>query len=198
MFYDFWVENYNEETKKLLKKLGFSGACIFGAEVEDKGFILAKGKSIKAKTNETADFLVLENRDEKVQRAAIKNNSFDGIRSFVNYPAIKEMAERKIALVICFNDLLNSSDTKKTLYLMKKSVTLAKKYKTPIVIASGAKNNWELRSASELIGFGEVLGLTAEDAKKALNWFQEKIMERNKLKSEGKYIGPGVIIKHGS
>jgi len=197
MFYDFWVENYNEETKKLLKKLGFSGACVFG-EFEDKDFILIKGKSIKSKTNETAEFLILENRDEKIQRAAIKNNSVDGIRSFVNYPAIKEMAERKIALVICFNDLLNSSDPKKTLYLMKKSVTLAKKYKTPIVIASGAKNNWELRSASELIGFGEVLGLNAEEAKKSLTWFQEKIIERNKLKSEGKYIGPGVIIKHGS
>jgi len=197
MFYDFWVENYNEETKKLLKKLGFSGACVFG-EFEDKDFILVKGKSIKSKTNETAEFLILENRDEKIQRAAIKNNSVDGIRSFVNYPAIKEMAERKIALVICFNDLLNSSDTKKILYLMKKSITLARKYKTPIVIASGARNNWELRSTSELIGFGEVLGLNAEEAKKALNWFQEKIIERNKLKSEGKYIGPGVIIKHGS
>jgi len=197
MFYDFWVENYNEETKKLLKKLGFSGACVFG-EAEDKGFILVKGKSIKSKTNETAEFLILENRDEKIHRAAIKNNSVDGIRSFVNYPAIKEMAERKIALVICFNDLLNSSDPKKTLYLMKKSITLAKKYKTPIVIASGARNNWELRSTSELIGFGEVLGLNAEEAKKALNWFQEKIIERNKLKSEGKYIGPGIIIKHGS
>jgi len=198
MFYDFWIENFDGETEKLLKKLGFAGACLFGAVAEAKGLITIEGKSIKNKSSETADFLVLENIDEKVQRAAIKNCSVDGIRAFVKYPAVKEMAEKRIALIVCFSDLLNAYDLKKTLFLMRRSVSLAKKYKTPIVIASGAKSNWELRSPSDLTAFAEVLGLCTGDAKKALGVFQEKLIERTKLKREGKYISPGVtVIEHG-
>jgi RNase P/RNase MRP subunit p30 len=197
MFYDFWIENPDEETKKLLVKLGFSGACIFNAIAEDKELVLIKGKAVKNKSSENADFIVLENSDEKVQRAAIKNSSVDGIRAFVRYPAIREMAEKKIALVLCFSDLLNSNDLRKTIYLMRRSISLAKKYKTPIVIASGAKNKWELRAASELVAFGEVLGLDANTAKKALYSFQEKIIERTKLKKEGRYISSGVTVAKG-
>jgi RNase P/RNase MRP subunit p30 len=204
MFYDFWIENFDDETKKLLKRFGFSGACLFGTQNVSDSFIML-GKSIKNKSNETtfpkapevpsaADFLVLWNNDEKVQRAAIKSNSVDGIRAFVKYPAVKEMAEKRIALVICFSDLLNAYDQKKMLFLMRRSVGLAKKYKTPIVIASGAKDNSELRAVSELVALGEVLGLNAGDAKKALGWFQEKLLERAKLKREGRYISLGVTV----
>lgn len=194
MFYDFWIENFDEETKKLLKKLGFGGACTFSTNAESKELVLIKGKSIKNKSSEAADFLVLENNDEKVQRAAIKSNSVDGIHAFVKYPAIKEMAEKKIALVLCFSDLLNAYDQKKTLYLMRRSAGLAKKYRTPVVITSGAKTHWELRAASELIALGEVLGLDAGSAKKALSLFQEKIIERTKLKKEGRYISAGIKV----
>ena len=65
----------------------------------------------------------------------------------------------------------------------------------PIVICSGARNKWELRSASELIGFGQELGLTAKEAKESLFKFQEKIAKQQDLKASGKYISVGVVKK---
>ena len=161
MFWDFWVEEFDE---KILAELGFGGACVFDDSKSSK-LVLLKGEKISArkereiKTGET-DFSILVRPDEKIQRIAAKRCLVDGINSFVRYPAIKEMAEKNIALVVSFNDLLNSREPHKIIGLLRNSVKLAKKYKTPIVIVSGAKNKWELRSASELIAFGEVLGLS--------------------------------------
>ncbi len=200
MFWDFYVEEFDE---KMLLNLGFVGAGTF-KKTESQKIDILFGEKINVKnTNDlknkikksTANFLILENVDEKMQRIAIKTCSVDAIKAYVEYPAIREMAEKNIALLICFSDFLNSEDKSKTLYLMRKSTNLAKKYNTPIIIASGAKNKWELRSPSELIAFGELLGLKTNEAKCALNSFQEKIKKREKLKKEGKYICPGIEVK---
>lgn len=200
MFWDFWIEEYDE---KILINLDFKGICTF-KKIESNKIEVLIGEKINAKnTNDlknkvkksATNFLILENKEEKLQRIAIKTCSVDAIKAYVDYPAIKEMAEKNVALLICFSDFLNSKDKSRTLYLMQKSITLAKKYKTPIIIASGAKNKWELRSPSELIAFGEILGLKTIEAKCALKSFQEKIRKREKLKKEGKYIYPGIELK---
>ncbi len=198
MFWDFWVEEFDE---KILQKLGFEGACVF-KEAKSKKIkilrgekIIAKnGNELKQKTKSKADFLLLVKPKEKIQRIAIKRCLVDGINAFVKYPLIKEMAERNIAVVISFNDLLNSKEPQKTIAKMKQTIKLAKKYKTPIIIVSGAKTKWELRGTSELIAFGEILGLKRNEAKKALYVFQNKICERQQLKKKGKYVMPGVRI----
>ncbi len=199
MFWDFWIEEFDE---KILINLDFKGICTF-KKIESNKIEVLIGEKINAKnTNDlknkvkksTANFLILENKEEKLQRIAIKTCSVDAIKAYVDYPAIKEMAEKNVALLICFSDFLNSKDKSRTLYLMQKSVALAKKYKTPIIIASGAKNKWELRSPSELIAFGEMLGLEKNQSKKALYDFQNKIYERETLKKQNKYVQPGVKI----
>jgi len=198
MFWDFWIEEFDE---KLLKKLGYDGVCIFG-EAESEKIKILKGKKISVKdTNELkkiknlkANFLMLTNTKERFQKIAIKRCLVDGVHSFVKYPLIKEMAEKNIAVVISFNDLLKSREPQKTIAKMRRTIRLAKKYKTSIVIVSGAKTKWELRGASELIAFGEILGLQRNEAKKALYEFQNKIAEREELKKKGKYVMPGIKI----
>ena len=184
MFYDFYIEELDE---KLLKDLGFSGACVFGKSKSAKLKLIQGSKYPKK-----ADFIVLESGDEKKQRAAIRRVAIDAIHGFIKYPAIKEMSNANIAVLVSFNDLLNSKDLPKTLHLMKRTIKLAKKYKTPIIIVSGATNKWEYRAASDLIGFGQVIGLSTKAAKEALFKFQDKIFKRTKLKKAGKYIAPGV------
>lgn len=195
MFWDFWVEELDE---KLLAELGFGGACIFDNSKGEK-LVLLKAEKIFAKKEReiktgNSDFSILVRPDEKIQRLAVRRCLVDGINAFARYPVIKEMAEKNIALVVSFNDLLNSSEPHKIMGLMRNSIKLAKKYKTPIIIVSGAKNRWELRSASELIAFGEILGLSPKEAKNALFSHQEKIRERQTLKKQGKYIMPGARI----
>ena len=163
MYWDFWIEEFDE---KFLQKFGFEGVCVFG-EAKGKKIKVLKGKKIIAKNvNELkkaikvkADFLLLVKPKEKIQRTAIRKYLVDGINAFVKYPLIKEMAEKNIAVVMAFSDLLNSKEPQKTIAKMRYTIKLAKKYKTPIVIASGARTKWELRGTSELIAFGEALGL---------------------------------------
>jgi RNase P/RNase MRP subunit p30 len=162
MFWDFWTEEFDE---KILIKLGFSGACVFCSAQNKKMKILNGEKITDLKKIKDSDFLLLVRPNENIQKIAIKQCLVDGINSFVKYPLIKDMAEKGIALVVSFNDLLNSGDKQKTIALMKQSVKLAKRYKTPIVIVSGAKNKWELRGTGELIAFGELLGLQRNEAK---------------------------------
>jgi RNase P/RNase MRP subunit p30 len=188
MFYDFLNETSDEA---LLKKLGFEPLrlntfVISAKNVPDFKKIMSKAPA--------ADLVILNRPDDKVLKVAIDNCSVDAIDGFVNYPLILKMAERNIALIVNFNELLNATYRPKVLYLMQKTVRLAKKYKTPIIIVSGAKNRFELRSASELIAFAEVLGLSAGDAKKALYIHQEKLLEKIKLIKSGKYVRPGVKI----
>ena len=63
------------------------------------------------------------------------------------------------------------------------------------MIVSGAKEKMDCRGASDLIGFGEFLGLSKKEAKEALGKHQKKLVERIKLKSAGKWIRPGVVIE---
>lgn len=196
MFWDFWIEEFDE---KILLKLGFKGVCLFG-NGESKKIKILKGEKIYAKNgNElkikcrksNANFLLLINPNKNVQRVAIRKCLVDGIFGEVGYPLIKEMSKRKISLVLPIRKLMNSTSAISSL---SESIYLAKKYKVPIVIVSGAKSKWEIRGPSELIAFGEVFGLRRDEAKKALYEFQDKIWEREELKKEGRYVMPGVKI----
>ena len=188
MFYDIWGTQDSKFLKKLdLEKWNLNTAVIYPKKVNELKILVKKNKN--------ADFLLLNRPNEKIQKVAIQRCEVDGINAFVKYPFIKEMARKNIALIVSFNSLLNSTNLEKTLGLMRRTIKLAKKYKTPIVIVSGSQNKWEMRSSSELIAFGEILGLNKGQAKKALSNFQQKIIKRQKLKKSGKYIRPGVEIK---
>lgn len=185
MYYDVLAV----QDKEFLKKLGFSplelNISVLMPKTVDELKVLAKKKS---------DFIVLKNPNEKILKAAIDKCLIDAVDSFVKYPFIKKMAERNVAVVINFNSLLNARNIQKTIHLLSKTVKLAKKYKTPIIVTSGAENKWDLRSVSELIALCEVLGITAGEAKKTLHLHQEKILERKRLKKEGKWVSPEVKV----
>jgi len=207
-FYDFWVEEIEEN---LIGELGFENGCFISEFKKFEDYKRIKehtkfycGVKIRAKnTNELrkklrtfrdSDFIVLDCRDEKIIKNAIKMCAVDAINYYTKYPLLKRMSERNIAQIINFNELLNASekDRPKILFLMQRTIKLAKKYKTPIMIVSGARKKMEYRSASDLIALGEMLGLNKKEAKEALHKFHEKIIERIKLKKEGKWIRPGV------
>lgn len=190
MYYDFWNEA-NEP--KLLEKLGFT-------LLELKPVILSAktANEIKslAEKNRDAEFILLHKPNENVLKAAVQECAIDATDAFVEYPIIMKLAERNIAVLLNFNELLNAEPAKfsKLIYLMARTVRLARKYKVPIMIASGASDKFSQRSVSELIAFGENLGMTAGESKEALFKHQTKILERNRLKKAGKWIISGVQV----
>ena len=190
MYYDFWNQ---ANDKKLLKQLGFTPIDIKITVISPKTVPELRKLTQKYKDPE---FLLLHKPNEKVLRAAIQACSIDATDAFVEYPLIKKMSERNIAVLLNFNELLNSRfpKTSKLMYLMTRTVRLAKKYKTPIMITSGAVNKYDMRSISELTALGENLKMTAGQAKRALYVHQQKILERNKLKKAGKWVISGVKV----
>ncbi|MBI2499225.1 hypothetical protein HYV88_03195 [Candidatus Woesearchaeota archaeon] len=87
-----------------------------------------------------------------------------------------ELARKNdIVIGFNFNDVLKSKNRSVILGKMMQNVALCRKYKVKMVILSGAKDRYELRSTKDLASFGRVMGMTPGEAKKALNFERKKV-----------------------
>ncbi|MDD5181980.1 MAG: RNase P subunit p30 family protein [Candidatus Nanoarchaeia archaeon] len=190
MYYDIWNEA-NEP--KILEKLGFTPVDLKPAVISAR--TVNEIKSFTEK-NKDAGLIILRKPNEKVLKAAVQECAIDATDAFVEYPIIMKLSERNIAVLLNFNELLNADSvhTPRLIYLMSRTVRLCRKYKVPVMITSGASDKYSQRSVSELIAFGENLGMTAGEAKEALSRHQNRILERNRLKKAGKWIISGVQV----
>src|SRR3990167_1587444 len=105
--------------------------------------------------------------------------------------------ENNVAIDFAFNDVMYSYDKTRVRVLsnLVKNAALVKKYKAPFVLTSGGYSSWDLRSPSELISFGKVLGFDIPQIKQALS---DWLVKENRKRLEGKWIQPGVEIKTNS
>jgi len=71
---------------------------------------------------------------------------------------------------------------------------LAKKFKAPIIICSGAINHFEMRDPYCLISLATQLGLELKEAKDAITKVPEGIIEEIKRRRDERWIMPGVEI----
>jgi len=199
MFYDFWIEFYEDKLLDQINKIGFKGASLVNTPQENTKKELIKGKVISPQRlndlkDEKEGFIILNSSDKKIQQKAVKSCRIDAIYGTVDFSVLNEMRNKKIALIVKFRDFIYADDPAKLLAITKKNVFLARKHKVPLIIASGAKNYWEIKSPSELIALGIILGLNKKEAKETLYKLQEKIIEREWLKKQGKYITPSIKI----
>ncbi len=75
---------------------------------------------------------------------------------------------------------------------MMANANLVRKFRTPFVLTSGALDPWDLRSPSELISFGNVLGFNPKDVKLSLT---ERIIRENRKRLGKKWVMPGVELE---
>jgi|GEM_PF-3547886 len=173
-----------------LTKLGFKGGIFFKDErksivpghlikVRDK-FELKK--SVKGKKG----FILLKGGDYDLRRYAVEKCLVDGIigmeklKEGMDDVLAKRMAERKVSLVINLRDYTKARRREIILGRMMRHVFLAKKFKTPIMLVSGARKKGELKHPYVMISFGVMLGLSVKEAKEALRRAQEGIIKRFK------------------
>ena len=64
-----------------------------------------------------------------------------------------------------------------------------RKFRAPFVLTSRANTEWDLRSASEMVAFGRVLGFQDKEIKDSLSG---KILKENRKRLGGKWVIPGV------
>jgi ribonuclease P/MRP protein subunit RPP1 len=151
------------------------------------------------------DVLLAHGGDLKMNRAAVETKEVDILTHpehgrydcGMNHVMAKLAKENDVAIEINFREILMS--TKKTrshvLANMRTNIELAKKYKMPIIICSGAISHWELRDPLCMSSMTEQLGLPLKNAKEAVSKVPEGIAEKIKERKSEKWVMPGVKIK---
>jgi len=138
------------------------------------------------KALEMADVIIVTGGDESVNRKASECWEVDILshpeRNFgkdfmhqrnsgIDHIMARFMQERCIAIEINFAEVLNSYGISRAKILgrMRQNVVLSRKYKTPVVLTSGAMDRWGLRAPRDLMAFGKCLGISEAEAKDAVS-----------------------------
>ena len=151
------------------------------------------------------DVLLARGGDLRLNRAAVESKEVDILTHpehgrydcGMNHVMAKLAKKNDVAIEINFREMLTS--TKKTrsriLTSMRDNIALAKKYKMPIILCSGAISHWELRDPLCMISMAEQLELPLKRAKEAVSKAPENIVKRVKERKSSKWVMPGVKIK---
>jgi len=108
----------------------------------------------------------------------------------------KLAVKNNVAIEINFRQILmvTKQSRAQVLARMRENVKLAKRYKAPIIICSGAISKWQLRDPLCMISMATQLGLTLAEAKAALSKTPREIINCAKERASSEWIMPGVKI----
>lgn len=198
-YYEDWEKRgfLIEEIEKMKKEVGIEVYL---------GFEARNLKELKelSKKRKYFDVLLVKGGNVSLNRIACQTPEVDILThpehqrsdTGLDHVSLRFAAENEVAVEVNFREILTSNKTirAKILHNMKKNVKLAIKYKTPLVISSGATNHWELRSPECLASFGTLFDLGLKEAKEAISTVPEKIVKRSEERKSEKWIMPGVKI----
>ena len=209
-FWDYGVK-VSEDGKALAVmagKLGIDGMCIFNSKVPS-GKMFAKGFLIHEKNPETMKKLVRKNRktyaviavtgtDEKMNRLTTETPEADMLipepETKVDFVMAKTAKKNNVSIAFNFSDILHSSleDRGRIFSQMMKNAQCVRKAGAPFMIISGAESEYGLRSQSEFISFGKLLGFDEAAVKRVTS---PVLIEENRKRLSGKWISPGVEVE---
>jgi hypothetical protein len=109
-------------------------------------------------------------------------------------PTARIMRQKYIAYAIPFGMLLASKQRAPLLGRIMQNIVISRKNKVAICLASFAESPQGMRSSSDLASFGISLGLRPEEAKKALDFAEERVAI-NKKKQQKAYISPDLFVE---
>ena len=141
------------------------------------------------------DLLLVRGTNLDLNRKAVQTKEVDILThpeynrrdSGLNHVMVKLAAKNRVAIEINFREILLSSKNTRShiMHHIQKNVKLCKKYKTPIILSSGAVSHWQMKDPKILISMGCLLGLKLNVAKNALsktqNIFQEYTLRYHML-----------------
>lgn len=177
-----------------LKGMGFD--VLYGIEIRERnpGKIKHMAESL-AKKHEVVSVL---GGDMNINRAAAECRFVDFISNFwdqnspgINHVIVREAVKNNVAFNFTMNPVIYSYSRTRGEILSKMiaAARVIRKYKAPFMITSGAMEEWDLRSPSDLRSFGKILGFQDGDSKKAISDWLEKIARKRKSKG---YVIDGI------
>jgi len=148
------------------------------------------------------DVLLVRGYDLDLNRIAVETPEVDILThpelgrkdSGFNHIMAKEAAKNNVAIEVNFRNILLSNKGTRALILqnIERNLKLCRKFKTPIIICSGAISHWQLKDPKVLISMGVLLGLEINEAKLSLSKIPEKIISQIEERKSEKWIMPGV------
>jgi ribonuclease P/MRP protein subunit RPP1 len=201
LIFDYKGEEDLENIKNSVKSLKSEGIdLVFGVKIKtSKPFYVRK---IASSIRKKVELILVQGGDLEVNRAALEtpevdiltNPGFGREDSGFNYVLANLAAKNNVAIEFGFRDLLYSyKKTRAGIFSnLIENAKLVRKYKAPFVITSDALSFWDLRSPSEFISFGKLLGFQPSEIKTAIS---DKIVKDNRKRSGGCWVRPGVEIE---
>jgi ribonuclease P/MRP protein subunit RPP1 len=195
---DSQMKELQEEVGRVKKKIGIE---VF------LGFEARTTREINVLRNKRREFdvLLVRGGDLKLNRAAVEtpevdiltHPSYERVDSGLNHVLVKLAAKNDVAIEINFREILvtNKRTRARVLANIEQNVQLAKKYKAPIIVCSGAISHWELKSPDVMASMACQFGLDLRQAKDALTKVPENIIKRVIERRGGDWIIPGVRVK---
>ncbi len=112
----------------------------------------------------------------------------------LDHVMVKLAAKNNVSVCFDFHGLLVSSRRSRVQLMnsMLEAAKLVRKFKAPFVMASGAVEPYDLRSASDLLSFGRTLGFRDPEIKNAMS---DRIVSENRKRLSGKWVMPGVEVE---
>ncbi|MFH1211073.1 MAG: RNase P subunit p30 family protein [archaeon] len=186
---------------------------VFCKDCEDMGFsrvyhanlVVANNvKDLRKKVNKEFGLVVVLgshlNRDVvSMKRVDILLSPHSGVvkdhlhsrNSGLNDVFCKLARKNGIGVGFSFADVLNSHGPERALMLgrMIQNVSFCRKFKVPMVLGSFAFEKSDMRPPKDLLSFGVMLGMTADEARKALSFIDEIIGRKH---SSASFVAEGV------
>lgn len=191
--FSFNQEDYSDalEFKKDLCSC-FEGKIDIDYTLEIKSNNVSDIRKIIRKFRNTSSCISVVGGDLKVNRAVVENVQADVLSrpylkrydAGINHVLAKEAVQNNVAIELSFNDVLKSylSHRAKILSNFNDIYTLYKKYDFPLILSSGAKSVFDIRTPQDFRAFFIQTGLGNGDIEKSFI-SASNILEFNKNRS---------------
>ena len=188
------LDSFKKQVEPYSKNIDIS----IGVEIKEKPNRLP---DIVNKLRKEADVILVHGGDLEVNRISVETPEIDILlhpefnpeNSGLDHTMVRLAKKNNVAIEFGLSDLIQSSKVSRSrlLHNLLENAKLVRKYKAPFVLTSGAFDYSGLRSPSELLSFGRVLGFQDPEIKQALSDF---IVKENRKRLSGKWVMPGVEI----
>lgn len=161
-------------------------------------------KEILTKVREKVAVVVVSGGDYMINRAACEDPRVDVLLhpefgrydSGLDEPCMDLARVNNVAIGIGFREILESYRKQRSYLLqsLSKNIELCRKYKTPIVLTSGAQSVWDMRSPRDMVSLANVLGMDIASAFSAVSSTPFGMIDENLRTLAGKKIANGVEV----
>ena len=191
------IKSLKKETSEVSEKVGLDIFVGFEARTTEE---LKKLVRVRREY----DILLVKGSNLYLNQKAVQTKEVDILThpefnrkdSGFNHTMAKLAKKNNVAIEINFREILLSSKGTRSriMHNIEKNVKLCKKYRTPIIICSGAVSHWQMKDPKIFMSMGCLLGLELNEAKKALSEVPEKMIKMIKERQSQNWIRPGVKV----